>query len=214
MDVEVQILKHLARDAHPTVAIVDEYCALYKDLFKEVRNYECLKYLHLGIMSQIKRKSLPEIAKVVSINSAQSLHHFLANSDWSVDKLKQLRLNKLKKVLNGNAITVVIDETGDRKKGKKTDYVARQYLGSVGKIDNGIVSVNAYGVYSNITFPLTVKVFKPKGTLKESDKYKTKIELASDIITELIESGFNIELVLADSLYGESSQFIRKLADF
>ena len=45
MDVELQILKHLARDAHPTVAIakrcceaqiVDEYCAEYKDLFKEV----------------------------------------------------------------------------------------------------------------------------------------------------------------------------------
>ncbi|WDD36646.1 hypothetical protein PQG02_36665 (plasmid) [Nostoc sp. UHCC 0926] len=32
MDVELQILKHLARDAHPTVAIVDEYCAEYKDL--------------------------------------------------------------------------------------------------------------------------------------------------------------------------------------
>ncbi|MBD2739882.1 hypothetical protein H6H03_39675, partial [Nostoc paludosum FACHB-159] len=40
MDVELQILKHLARDAHPTVAIVDEYCAEYKELFKEVRNYE------------------------------------------------------------------------------------------------------------------------------------------------------------------------------
>ncbi len=214
MDVELQILKHLARDAHPTVATIDEYCAEYKDLFKEVRNYEYFKYLHLGIMSQIKRKSLPEIAKVVSINSAQSLHHFLANSDWSLDKLKQRRLNKLKKVLDGNAITVVIDETGDRKKGKKTDYVARQYLGSVGKVDNGIVSVNAYGVYSNITFPLTVKVFKPKGTLKAEDKYKSKIELASEIITELIESGFNIKLVLADSLYGESSQFIRNLAEY
>ncbi len=139
MDVELQILKHLARDAHPTVATIDEYCAEYKDLFKEVRNYECFKYLHLGIMSQIQRKSLPEIAKVVSINSAQSLHHFLANSDWSVNKLKQRRLNKLKKELDGQAITVVIDETGDRKKGKKTDYVARQYLGSVGKIDNGNV---------------------------------------------------------------------------
>ncbi|BAY86509.1 transposase [Calothrix parasitica NIES-267] len=97
----------------------------------------------------------------------------------------------------------VIDETGDRKKGKKTDYVARQYLGSVGKVDNGIVSVNAYGVYSNITFPLITKIFKPKGTLKEEDKYKTKIQLASEIITELIDYGFNIELVLADSLYGE-----------
>jgi SRSO17 transposase len=202
MDVELQILKHLARDAHPTVALVDEYCAEYKDLFKEVRNYECFKYLHLGIISTIKRKSLPEIAKVVSINSAQSLHHFLANSDWSVAQLKLIRLNHLKKALDGKPITVVIDETGDRKKGKKTDYVARQYLGSVGKVDNGIVSVNAYGVYSNITFPLSVKVFKPKGTIKEGDKYKTKIELASEMIIELIESGFNIELVLADSLYG------------
>jgi SRSO17 transposase len=214
MDVELQILKHLARDAHPTMAIIDEYCAEYKDLFKEVRNYECFKYLQLGIISTIKRKSLPEIAKVVSINSAQSLHHFIANSDWSVNKLKSRRLNKLKRVLDGKAITVVIDETGDRKKGKKTDYVARQYLGSVGKVDNGIVSVNAYGVYNNITFPLSVKVFKPKGTLKEEDKYKTKIELASEIITELIEDGFNIELVLADSLYGESSKFLKKLTEY
>ncbi|WP_138506144.1 IS701 family transposase [Nostoc sp. PA-18-2419] len=214
MDVELQILKHLARDAHPTVAIIDEYCAKYKGLFKEVRNYECFKYLHMGIISTIKRKSLPEIAKVVSINSAQSLHHFLANSDWAVDELKQRRLNKLKQTLNGQAITVVIDETGDRKKGKNTDYVARQYLESVGKVDNGIVSVNAYGIYANITFPLVFKVFKPKGTLKESDKYKTKIELASEIITELMESGFNIKLVLADSLYGESSQFLRKVAEY
>ncbi|GAB1540080.1 hypothetical protein NUACC21_27490 [Scytonema sp. NUACC21] len=170
MDVELQILKHLARDAQPTVALVDEYCAEYLDLFKEVRNYECLKYLHLGIISPIKRKSLPEIAKVVSINSAQSLHHFLANSDWSVNELKNRRLKKIKRALNGQAITVVIDETGDRKKGKKIDYVARQYLGSVGKVDSGIVSVNAYGVYANITFPLIFKVFKPKGTLKESDR--------------------------------------------
>ena len=214
MDVELQILKHLARDAHPTVVIIDEYCAEYKDLFKEVRNYECFKYLHVGIASPIKRKSLPEIAKVVGINTAQSLHHFIANSDWSVEKLRSRRLNKIKKVLSGNAITVVIDETGDRKKGKKTDYVARQYLGSIGKIDNGIVSVNAYGVYRNITFPLMFKVFKPKGTLKSSDRYQTKIELAVEIITELINEGFKIELVLADSLYGESSQFLSKLAEY
>ena len=37
-----------------------------------------------------------------------------------------------------------------------------------------------------------VKVFKPEGTLKEGDKYKTKIELASEIITDLIEENFNI----------------------
>ncbi len=91
--------------------------------------------------------------------------------------------------------------------------MARQYLGSIGKIDNGIVSVNAYGVYCNITFPLIVKIFKPKGTLKAEDKYQTKIELAAEIITELINEGFSINLVLADSLYGESSQFLSSLAE-
>ena len=85
MDVELQIIKHLARDAHSTAPVVDEYCAEYKEIFKEVRSYECFKYLHLGIISAIKRKSLPEIAKTVGIISAQSLHHFIAKSPWSVE---------------------------------------------------------------------------------------------------------------------------------
>lgn len=67
---------------------------------------------------------------------------------------------------------------------------------SVGKVDNGIVSVNAYVIYENLTFPLSFKVFKPKGTLKPSDKYKnkTKIYLPGEIITELIDYGFQIYL--------------------
>ena len=214
MDVELQILKHLKRSPTPTVAIIDQYCDSYNDLFSDVRNYECFKYLHQGIISPIKRKSLPEIAKVVGINSPQSLHHFIANSPWSVEELKARRLTLIKKALKEEKITVVIDETGDRKKGKKTDYVARQYLGSIGKIDNGIVSVNDYGVYENITFPLIFKIFKPKKTLKPEDKYKTKIELASSMITELVELGFNIELVLADSLYGEASNFLSTLSRY
>ena len=89
--------------------------------------------------------------------------------------MKPRRLTLTHETLKEEKIIVVVDETGDRKKGKKTDYVAWQYLGSIGKIDNGIVSVNAYGVYKNITFPLMFKVFKPRRTLKESDIYKTKL---------------------------------------
>ena len=119
-----------------------------------MRSYEYFKYLHIGIISPIKRKFFPEIAKVVGINSPQSLHHLIANSPWSVEELRCRRIRKTLEALKGEKITVIIDETGDRKKGKRTDYVARQYLGSVGKVDRGIVSVNAYGVYQNITFPL------------------------------------------------------------
>lgn len=59
MDVELQILKHLAREAQPAARIIDEYCAEYKTLFKEVINYECFKYLQLGDILAIKRKLLP-----------------------------------------------------------------------------------------------------------------------------------------------------------
>jgi len=57
----------------------------------------------------------------------------------------------------------------------------------------GTFAVKAYGVYCNISFPLIVKIFKPKVTLKAADKYQTKIELAAEIITELIKEGFNIK---------------------
>jgi SRSO17 transposase len=193
MDVELQILKHKARDAQPTVSFIDKYCEDYKDLFTEVRSYECFKYLHLGIISDIKRKTLPEIAKVVGLQSAQSLHHFLSQSPWEVSELRKQRISKILALLKDNPLTVVIDETGDRKKGKTTDYLARQYLGNIGKVEQGIVSVNAYGIYKNITFPLLFRVFKPKEKLKAGDEYLTKIELAIEIIQELIEWGFKIE---------------------
>ena len=45
MNVELQILKQLARDAQSTTRVIDEYCLEYKDIFKEVRSYECFKYL-------------------------------------------------------------------------------------------------------------------------------------------------------------------------
>jgi SRSO17 transposase len=70
---------------------VDEYCHLYADLFPEVRSFEAFKYLHLGMMSEIKRKSLPAIAKTVGLNNQQNLHHFLWKSSWQVVLILQLQ---------------------------------------------------------------------------------------------------------------------------
>ncbi len=81
MDVELQILKHLPRSPDTRVSVVDQYCDSYQEMFGEVRSYEYFKYLHLGIISPIPRKSFPEIAKVVGINSPQSLHHFSVYND-------------------------------------------------------------------------------------------------------------------------------------
>jgi SRSO17 transposase len=97
---------------------------------------------------------------------------------------------------------LIIDETGDNKKGKKTDYVKRQYIGNLGKTDNGIVVVTAYGVFCGITFPLLFEVYKPRERLQPGDKYRTKPEIAPLLIKKLSSMGFNFNLSLADSLYG------------
>lgn len=197
------------RPPHPTVQFIDTYCELYRDLFVEVRAYESFKYLQLGLISDIKRKSLPAIAKVVGLKNGQGLHHFISQSPWKAEDLEKKRLKIILSILEGREILVIIDETGDAKKGKKTDYVKRQYIGNLGKIENGIVSVNAYGYCEGMIFPLKFKIFKPRERLKEGDKYQTKPELGGELVKELKEMGFNIKRVLADSLYGESdSNFV------
>ncbi|TRT55819.1 MAG: hypothetical protein EWV85_08850 [Microcystis aeruginosa Ma_QC_C_20070703_M131] len=122
--------------------LVDEYCSLYRELFPEVRSYEYFKYLHIGLLSEIKRKTLPAIAREVGLENEQELHHFLTSSPWLAKALKERRLKLILSVLVEREITVIIDETGDKKKGKTTDYVKRQYIGNIGKVENGIVSVN------------------------------------------------------------------------
>lgn len=139
------------RAAMPSLKIVDEYCAIYRNLFPEVRSWESFRDLHWGIISPLKRKSLPEIAKIVGLENHQSLHHFLTSSPWQAAYLKKRRLEIILKVLAGRSIILIIDETGDAKQGKSTDYVKRQYIGNLGKIENGIVVVTAYGLIDNIT---------------------------------------------------------------
>ena len=51
----------------------------------------------------------------------------LANSPWDVEAVRQQRIELIKLALKEREIILCIDETGDKKKGKSTDYVARQY---------------------------------------------------------------------------------------
>jgi SRSO17 transposase len=193
-----------SREARPTIRFIDEYCQLFEGLFPEVRSYEAFKLLHLGMISEIKRKSLPAIAKAVGLDNHQNLHHFLTESPWTVQQLRQKRLELILKVLRGRAMILLIDETGDCKKGKSTDYVKRQYIGNVGKKENGIVAVTAYGLVDGMILPLSFEVYKPRERLKDKDVYQTKPQIAATMIRQLQAIGFDFELVLADSLYGES----------
>ena len=187
-----------------TVGFIDDYCLLYRSVFGDVRSYECFKYLHVGMISPLPRKTLPEIAKITGLKDGQSLHHFLRDGVWSVEQVRTIRLHLIRQQIGTRPISLCIDETGDVKKGNTTDYVAKQYIGNLGKPANGIVSVNAYAVVDGMTYPLLFKIYKPKSRLKAGDAYQSKPQIAVEMIREIQAMGFVIERVLADSLYGES----------
>ena len=195
------------RPATPTVAFIDQYCAPYRGLFHNVRHFEQFTALHLGLLAETRRKSLPQLGKTVHVDP-QALHHFLAHADWSVEALRRTRLALLRQALGTTPFVLCLDETGDRKKGQTTDYAASQYIGNLHTLANGVVSVNAYGVLETTTFPLLFRVFKPQTRLKPGDVYKTKPQLAIEIIEELLALGLRFSVVLADSLYGESGPFV------
>ena len=56
---------------------------------------------------------------------------------------------------------LVIDEHGDRKWGKKTAHVGKQWLGNIGKIDNGVVSVSSLWADEGVYYPLEVEPYTP-----------------------------------------------------
>ena len=82
------------------------------------------------MISDIKRKSLPAIARVIGLENEQSLHHFLTASPGSIKALERRRLRVILDMLNGQEMALIIDDTGDRKKGNTTAYVKRQYIGN------------------------------------------------------------------------------------
>jgi len=69
-------------------------------------------------------------------------------------------------------------------------------------------------VVDKLTYPLLFKSFKPKSRLKPDDSYKTKPQLAIEILQEVKALGFEVELVLAGSLYGESGDVINTIEQF
>jgi SRSO17 transposase len=116
----------MPREPKATVSFIDQYCAYYRAVLPEVRSFAQVTALHLGMIAELPRKTLPALARAVGGDAAQALHHFLTQSPWEVIALRKKRLTLLKAVVKERSFILCIDETGDKKKGKTTDYVARQ----------------------------------------------------------------------------------------
>ena len=94
-----------------------------------------------GQLSDLPRKSVEPIALAADV-PVRTLQEFLSQHRWQED-LARDRLQQIVAEEHAHPHSVgIIDETSFVKQGKKTPGVQRQYLGTVGKQENGIVTVH------------------------------------------------------------------------
>lgn len=136
----------------PAPGPLETYAQAFDDLFvKRTQRAAFRRYLEGLLLPSERNKTLTGLANTAPViaaqhPAAQRLQWFLTESTWAPEAMNHRRLALLHQTPatapHAQGV-LVIDETGDRKWGTKTAHVGRQYLGSIGKIDNGVVSVNS-----------------------------------------------------------------------
>src|SRR6266511_3436735 len=154
----------------PAPGPLEGYAAQFGPLFARLAQRRGLRaYLQGLLLPRDRNKTLTCLVGAEPVVGAQQgavqgLQFFLSESPWDHEQLNQRRVE----LLLGDPATaphdhgvMVIDDTGDRKAGTKTANVARQYLGSVGKTDNGIVAVTSLWASERVYWPVHVVPYTP-----------------------------------------------------
>jgi hypothetical protein len=199
----------------PAPGPLEDYAAQFDDLLPNVAQRRAIReYLHGLLLPRERNKTLTGLAGTEPVLGAQAppaqrLQWFVSESAWDADALTARRLELLCRdpaTRPHDGGVLIIDETGDRKDGTKTAHVAHQYLGSVGRIANGIVSVTSLWADEDVYYPLHVAPYTPAKRLpkgKEDPAFRTKPQLAVELVDAAIKAGFAFRAVVADCLYGE-----------
>jgi len=149
----------------------------------------------------------------------QQLHHFISVSPWNHQPVIDQVSGEMSTLFANRAeiVGLIIDESGHRKSGKKSVGVCRQYLGSIGKVDNGQVAVFAALSQGDDVGMVDARLYLPKawtedktrckkaGIPKIHQTYKTKPILALDIIRAR-QGRSEHDWIGGDCIYGNSKE--------
>lgn len=152
------------------------------------------------------------------------MQHFITESNWDANEVINKSALDVSTVLPKRKLTgLIIDESGWIKKGDKSVGVGRQYCGNVGKIANSQVAVFACLSNGDFASMIDARLYLPKdwcddpirckeaGIPKDNRIFKTKLELATDIIRHQIASGISFDFISADGYYGNDTNFARSI---
>ena len=205
--------------ATPVPGPLEAYAQRFDDLFERRPQRDGFRrYLEGLLVAAERNKTLTALANAEPSVGAQhaavqSLQWFLSESTWDAAAVNRRRVALLcidPATAPDAAGVLVIDETGDRKWGTKTAHVGRQYLGSIGKVDSGVVTVSSLWADEQVYWPVAVEPFTPKQHFiggATDPAYRTKPQIALTLVEQAVADGIPFRAVVADSFYGENDTF-------
>jgi len=202
------------------------YLRRFRDSFRQDRTAAHFDTYCRGLLSDLPRKSVEPIALEAG-TAVRTLQEFLVTARWDHDHARdtlQAHLGVVIADLPADPLGTVgvVDETSCRKWGDQTPGVQRQYLGCVGKIDSGIVTVHIGVARGRFQALLDAELYLPKGWAADRDRcraagipddvrYRPKWRLAVDQWIRLGESGVSFDWLVFDEGYGSKVPFLRFL---
>jgi len=169
--------------------------------------------LVLGLLSDLPRKNCWTIAEWAGEASPHGMQHLLCRASWDADAVRDDVREYVVEHLNDDDAVLVVDETGDVKKGAHTVGVQRQYTGTAGRIENSQVAV--YLVYAGARGHAAVdrELYIPRSWTSDPDRcraaglgentvFATKPELARTMIERFLDAGHHVGWVTGDEVYG------------
>jgi SRSO17 transposase len=195
----------------------DRWCKRFDDLLThQAQKREFRNYIG-GLLGESERKNLSQMADNAVGVTYHRLHHFLTEAPWDAQQVNERRLlvmNQCSQTRISRGFTLIVDDSGHRKSGNFTDGVGRQYIGEIGKTDNGIVVVTTHLYDGKKSLPLDLELYQhanslPKG--KKDIEFQKKPELALTLIDRSLERGYRPGIVLIDAGYGNNTAFLLEL---
>jgi SRSO17 transposase len=207
----------------PSPGPLEHYAARFDGLFRARAQRDGFRrYLEGLLLPAERNKTLTALANTEPVigaqrKEAQSLQWFLSESGWDPREVEERRLELLLEdptTAPDEDGVLVIDEHGDRKWGKTTAPVGRQWPANIGKTENGVVSVSSLWADEDVYWPVDFEPYTPSHHFrggKNDPAFRTKLKIASGLVEKAVERGIPFRAVVADSFYGEDRGFKRSL---
>ena len=201
---------------------IDDYMAMFSPYIKRAEARELAQCYVVGLMMDGERKSVEPMSEKVHA-SERGMQRLLTEVKWNHSgAFGEYRRRMLGETADPQGVAVV-DDTAFPKKGRHSVCVAKQYCGSLGKVENCQIGVSLTYVGQEFAWPYAMELFVPQSWDNPDDPacvamreethmppdvhHQEKWQMALDLIDQSIAESVPYRAVVADSWYGNITKF-------